>query len=277
MLLGLEDVNGYNPVQPIRYWRFIREVNGSPEVGPRKMKYNKTQLLHPSERVLDLLDVGWIVRNAREHVRPEWTLAVREGRWALYRRPTPPRASVIGGWTVARGPDQALDTVVDDGFDPRTDLVLEGDPGIEAGASEEIGVARLRWRSPSSASIDVTADRPGVLLIRNAFDPHWRATIDGEPGEVLPADYVFQGVPIPAGHHVVELAYDDPWIRWGLIISTLAVGLVLALAFVLARHRRPRPRERPRHAYGGSDPVTDEVHGSEVTVPEPQPASRPDG
>ena len=277
MLLRLEDVSGYNPVQLIRYWRFVREVNGSPEAGARPMKYNKTQLVRPSEQTLDLLDVGWITGMAREQARPAWTLAAREGRWALYRRPSPPRASVIGGWTVARGPDEALQTVVNRGFDPRTDLVLEDDPGIATGVSEEVGVARFRWLSASQASIDVTAERPGVVLIRNAYHPDWRATIDGEPTEILAADYLLQGVAVPAGHHVVRLAYEDPWIRRGLIGSGLAVTLVLSLAFVLARRKRSPLRHEPAgHALRRPDPEAGEADGSQVTTPASQPVSGSD-
>jgi uncharacterized membrane protein YfhO len=64
-----------------------------------------------------------------------------------------------------------------------------------------------------------------MLLVRTAFDPNWRATVDGRPAPILPADSVVQAVQVPAGRHVVALAYDDPSVGHGL----LGTGLVLAL------------------------------------------------
>jgi hypothetical protein len=216
-----------------------------------------------------------MIRMEGQHVPRGWTLVSRDGRYGLYRRPTQPRATVFGSWTVARRPNEALETVVDPRFDPRTDLVIEGDPGIESGATPDAGVARFRWLSSSTASIDVVADRPGIVLIRNAFDPRWRATVDGVPEEVLPADYVLQGVAVPAGRHVVHLAYHDPWIRWGLIGSAAAIVVVLALAFALDRRQRmPARGAPPRHAFEGAD--ADDADRSEVPVPASQPTQGPD-
>ena len=246
ILHRIEDVNGYNPVQLLRYWRFVREVNASSQpTATRPTKYNRTQLRAPTEATLDLLDVGWIVRLEREHAPPRWTLASRDGRWALYRRASAPRASVMGSWAVARTSEAALEAVVHPRFDPRRDLVLEGDPGIPSGAAGEAGVARFRWLTNSSASIEVDADRAAIVLIRNAFDPRWRATVDGAPASVLPADYLLQGVAVGPGHHVIHLSYDDPWIRRGLIGSLTAVGLILALALTLDRLDRRRSRSEP--------------------------------
>jgi hypothetical protein len=277
ILFRLEDVNGYNPVQLVRYWRFIREVNAaSAEARTRPLKYNRTQLLSPTERILNLLDVGWIIRRTREAAPPRWRLASRDGRWSLFRRASEPRASVIGRWRVARSSDEALEAVVHPRFDPGRDLVLEGDPGIPSSATGEVGVARFRWLTGSTASIDVEADRPAIVLIRNAFDAQWRATVDGEPARVLPADYLLQGVAVGPGQHVIHLSYDDPWIRRGLIGSVAASGLILAFALALDRRDRRRSRPAPASLDAGSPEagVTDEP---EELFPTQRPSGASDG
>ena len=60
----------------------------------------------------------------------------------------------------------------------------------------------------------------------------WRAAINGRPAGVLPANYLFMAVRVPAGEHILELAYDEPCLREGLI----ALGLTGLLMAGLFRH-----------------------------------------
>ena len=67
------------------------------------------------------------------------------------------------------------------------------------------------------------------------------------PAPVLLTDYLFQGVVVPAGNHVVELTYQDPWIGRGLAVSAISwavVLLVLTWLWVAAR-RAARATRRP--------------------------------
>ena len=79
-----------------------------------------------------------------------------------------------------------------------------------------------------------------LLVVRNAWDENWRATLDGEPVPVMIADYLMQGVQVPPGHHVVELTYRDTAIGKGLIASAVA-WLLLGLAWAWVRRREAAP------------------------------------
>jgi uncharacterized membrane protein YfhO len=91
-----------------------------------------------------------------------------------------------------------------------------------------------------------------VVLVRNAYDPNWRATVDGRPVRVLPADYVDQGIPVPAGTHVVDLTYDDRTIGLGLLGSGASLTLLFGVALVIAVRTR-RPRAMDEGARGPTD------------------------
>ncbi len=84
--------------------------------------------------------------------------------------------------------------------------------------------------------VDVGQGR-GYLVIADAFAPGWRATLDGEPVPLLPADVAFRAIAIPEGEHEVVLRYA-PWAkRFGLPMT--ALGAVLCLLWLgLARRRR---------------------------------------
>jgi len=83
------------------------------------------------------------------------------------------------------------------------------------------------------------------VVIRNTWDRNWRATVDGRPVSVLAADYVVQGVPVPAGRHTILVTYDDPTIGFGMLGSGLALVGLFGLAGVVARRERRSRSGRP--------------------------------
>jgi hypothetical protein len=158
-------------------------------------------------------------------------------------------------------------------FDPAVDLVVERSTGSPSGPPGQIGQARFLWTSDASARIEVDASRTGVLLIRNAFDPNWQATIDGVPAAVFPANYVLQGVEVQAGSHVVELRYVDPWIGRGIAGSMLSVaGLLVAAGVLEARRRRSAAETDEHHRALGPEGGDDAIRLDAATDPVASPA-----
>ena len=84
---------------------------------------------------------------------------------------------------------------------------------------------------------------PALLVISQAWYPGWRAYVDGQPAPLLRADYAIKAVPVPAGHHVVQLRFQSgSWARglWlGLVgLVLLVVTVSRGASFQLARLRR---------------------------------------
>jgi hypothetical protein len=242
VLFRVEEAQGYNPVQLMRFWMFVRAAEYKP------IRYNAAVFEYPHPGILDMLQVGLVVGPSDYPILGDVVPVTEEGRWTLYRRQTvPPRASVITSWQVVPSPGQALAAVVDGDFDPSALAILESDPFPGPGPGGEPleeparpGWAVYRWVGPQAARVVVDAPAPAVLLVRNAWDPGWHATVDGRPAPVLQADYLLQAVPVPPGRHTVLLEYDDPWIGYGLVGSGLALGTLLLLALMVLR-RRDRP------------------------------------
>ena len=160
----------------------------------------------------------------------------------LFRLPdASPRASVVTTWRTVSSPSGALTAISDRGFDPRRTAVIEAEDDDSAVGSASItepvenGTATYRSFGPQEAHIDVAADSAAMVLVRNAYDPGWHATVDGRPARVVPADYLIQGIRVPPGSHSVVLRYDDPSIGYGALGSGLSGAALLAAAFVLRR------------------------------------------
>jgi hypothetical protein len=76
----------------------------------------------------------------------------------------------------------------------------------------------------------------GLLLIAVTAHKYWRATIDGRPAPLLPANVAYQALDVPAGTHTIDLRYRNPLVPLGAIVSLLAL-LGLAASSIGARQR----------------------------------------
>lgn len=234
MLFGLEEAQGYNPAQLRPFWTLVRMAD------PKVIRYNAGTFVDPDQVVPALLDVRWAVGSAGQPPVSGATRVVVDGPWALYRLDrAEERASVVGTWTSAPGYKEALQAVLAPGFDPASQAVVEGAPA-RPGARQPSGTASFRWLGAQSATVLVRATEPSMLVVRNAFDENWRVTVDGQPAPLLRADGLIQAVPVPAGNHVVALAYDDPTVGYGLLGSAAALVVLLAPTLRAATRRRTR-------------------------------------
>jgi Bacterial membrane protein YfhO len=153
-----------------------------------------------------------------------------------------PRAMVVGAQTVAGSEDEAFAAVTAPGFDPQRAAVTEEPvPGLPRGGAEPAGSARIVRTEPDRLVVDAAVERPGLLVVTDAWYPGWTATVDGRQADVERVDYVFRGVRVEPGEHRVELEFRPLSWRLGWIVSLLAL-IALVAAVALPRRRRAAAR-----------------------------------
>jgi hypothetical protein len=86
-----------------------------------------------------------------------------------------------------------------------------------------------RWR--------VACPSKGWFVLRDLYWPGWRATVDGIPARIYPADGAFRAVRVGQGTHEVEFTYRPLSFLWGFALTVLTC---LGLAFWLLRGRLRR-------------------------------------
>ncbi|PYQ47637.1 MAG: hypothetical protein DMF59_18360 [Acidobacteria bacterium] len=86
----------------------------------------------------------------------------------------------------------------------------------------------------SSVTLDVDVTETSLLIITITRHKYWRATIDGQPAQLMPANIAYQSLSVPPGRHRVEIRYRNPLVGWGAAIT--AIGLIA----LIPRRRRPR-------------------------------------
>ena len=244
VLFRLDDALGYSPIQLPRYWSYIRATNRLP------VFYNASVLQLPTLENARLLGIRYLIVPEGVDLPRGLTgteVATDHG-YALYEIDGwEPRVSIVADWAVTDGAT-ALRTVLQPGFDPGARAVVEGEPGIACPTGYTApATATYREVWPEDVRITLDADAPSLVVVRNAWERGWSATVDGRPAPLLRVDYFLQGVPVEAGSHEVRLTYTDPNIGRGLHASTVVwlgwLGL-LAAALVLDR-RRSTSASRP--------------------------------
>ncbi len=177
-------------------------------------------------------------------VERAWRLVRREAGVSLYEDPhAVPRAFVAPSIVTIEEPDRLLDRL--SAIDPLQVALVEQPVAVPPAAGGTAGPsqARISEYRPGRVVVE-TSGPPGLLVLTDQYYPGWQATVDGEPAPILRADYLFRGVPVPAGDHRVEFAYRPATFRTGATISSLALAAILAVS--LASLRRPGVRRARR-------------------------------
>ena len=182
---------------------------------------------------------GWIERfrlppDAAPRARYEaaWDRALK-----VYENPRVlPRAFVVYHATVmANDVDQASAL---GHIDPRVTAVLDGPPSVAPiGDGRPFTPATSVEVGRHTFTVDVENAAPGILVMSEPMYPGWRATVDGRPVPLLRANYAFRGVALESGRHRVELRFRSLPAEAGIVLSTIGVVSVLALAWFSGRPR----------------------------------------
>jgi hypothetical protein len=194
-----------------------------------------------STKLYDLLGVRYVL--GTKQVTLDWekfSLAFdADPEVNLYRNETVlPRAFVVHQAVVATDHEDAWGQIHQPGFDPATTVVLEGGEAmaLDGGFQDNVEVVRY---GINSLEIEVETGTAGYLFLSDPFYPGWQAEVDGEPAQLLRADYAFRAVAVPAGSHRVTMEFRSGSWYAGLGISAFTVAVLILLGvWVVLRRRR---------------------------------------
>jgi uncharacterized membrane protein YfhO len=96
----------------------------------------------------------------------------------------------------------------------------------------------------NALSFDAQTSADRLAVFSDIYYPGWRCTIDGQPADILRANYVLRAVVIPAGKHKVEFTFDPQSLHTTEAIANtgLIALLVLFLGLIgweIYRRRKP--------------------------------------
>lgn len=238
MVFGISSIGGYHPAKLSVYEDFMVAFRRGLGSG--------------NFQVLDMLNVRYFVTGTEmpghPRLRPVWNGTNGQGRprFVYENVGAYPRAWLTEAYRVA-GSDETLDLIAAGTVDLSLEVILEKEPEVKpapaaAGADsafvevEELGFNRI--------TIKTFSPTPSILVLSEVYYPDWKATVDGNPVEMLRADFILRGVALNAGEHEVEFRYDTTLIKKSAYASAVTLGIVtltlIAGLFMTSRSRRGR-------------------------------------
>lgn len=161
------------------------------------------------------------------------------------------KATFVPGAEVIPQDKDQLARLKDPAWDPRQTVLLASAAPAETTSTVAVTppAPKVDLRAYTTHRIDaaVAAAPAGYLLINDAWDPDWSATVNGRPAPVLRADFMLRAVPVPAGDSKVVLTYNAHYRVGGMRMPCVAVNLfsdaVMLGAWVVAWGALRRRRE----------------------------------
>ena len=217
LIQGFENVFGYNP---LRLSEFDAATNAPDTIAtPDQRRFTP---IFPSYHSVfaNLLGLRYIVtgvpveRIDRSLVAGNLIFLGRTREAYIYENPDAlPRVLFADRVRTADFEKLTATGVWPTGFDPTRDVVLEegqSQPTLTAAPAtdDHAGSVRITRYENTIVEIEVHANRPGYVVLNDAWHSWWRATIDdGEDVEILRANVLFRAVPVPAGDHRVRFEF----------------------------------------------------------------------
>lgn len=253
-----------SPNNPAEYFRraggilqFVRQDGGA-EFFRVNSRNERGMLMDRNQGMVDRvfltegytpLALQWVYPPVRDLDRLHDLLNVKYGtaladdgrRLALVRRTGYlPRASMVYATQTADGEEAMTAALNDPEFDPRRVALVEAPPPHTLPPSPDTSgwTAEIREYGINEILLEVATAREGLLVLSEIWYPGWRATVGGAPAEVHRVNYNLRGIFVPAGSHIVAVAFRPEPLTRGLWISLGFLLLCLAgLGTPLLRRR----------------------------------------
>jgi hypothetical protein len=186
----------------------------------------------PDAALLGLLNGRFVVSEFPIDA-PDLVLQTRAGSSYVYENERVlPRAFVMtrtertAGWQDAQSRLAA-------GFDPAEAALVEGGSTLNGPPGWQ--PAQISHYSPNNIIVEAETTHPALLVLSEIWYPGWHATIDGVEQAIYRVDGIVRGVYLEPGRHVVTWHYRPSSLRWGALLS------LLALVGLLVQRHRCRP------------------------------------
>jgi hypothetical protein len=178
-------------------------------------------------KVLNMLNAKWIIMPARDGV----TIPI-ENPYAMGNAWFVDNIRFVDNADDEINALKAIDLRKEAVADKKYAPVLEGFQPAPADPASSI---RLTGYDSDFVTYAVDAKKDELAIFSEIYYPKgWQIVIDGQPAEMLRANYTLRALPVPAGRHTVEFRFDPQSIRVtdGVAYAALIIMLLTALFVV---------------------------------------------
>jgi len=228
MVFGISSFGGYHPAKLSAYENFFNTFRLSLGGG-------NLQVLH-------MLNIRYLVSGTELPAHPSmqavWNGAdyQNQPRFIYENTGVFPRAWMADSYRVATGAE-TLKLLSTPGIDLTREVVLEKEPPVVPVAAtgenqrqdKKVEIVKLGF---NEINIKTSSPSPSILVLSEIYYPDWLVEVDGEPAELLRANYIIRAVSLEGGDHEVVFRYDMSLLKSSAYISAGTFGLVSLILMV---------------------------------------------
>ena len=209
ILTGLYDVRGYNPIIDKRYTNFADKYL------TRRGSFVLADAVF-NEKIIDLMGVKYVVcpKSGCLTVKQneEWKKEYEDSEVDIFRNLTfLPRSYVVYNFINNKTTDQTINLLEADSFNPYSQIIIDNigslNQNIETKNENLIHEADITKYSNNEVIINVEVQKNGILVLTDAYDDGWSATVNGLEKNILLVNGIFRGVFILDGKSEIIFKY----------------------------------------------------------------------
>jgi hypothetical protein len=206
---GIESVGGYDPVHDGRYEEFIAAMErGKPDIQP---PFGFDRIIAPKNiqsPLMLLLNVRYILSFDELKDSAIYKKVFEEGNTKVYEyQKFIPRVYVASDIIYADNKQEVINQLFKSSFYPGSTAVVESPINILTIPLSTNESASIRSYTGEYLNIDVRVEVPRLLVINNIYNNGWNVTVNNKPSSLIRVNYLFMGVVLEPGSHLVTLHY----------------------------------------------------------------------
>ncbi len=233
MVYGIANVGGLFSLTDRRYMEFAL---GDPW-------YTFENYTLKDSKTADMLNVRYLIAPPGANLGDrQYEEILRTPSEVVYRNPNAlPRAYIVHEVMTVHDETAALELLRDPSFEPRKAAVMFGPQRdiwlAECPYKEERAV--LLHQDSRGMVIQAELACAGLLVVSEANYPGWRCTVDGKETPIETVNYVFRGIYLEPGSHMITFSFVPRGLMTGAAISVCSASVAL-LWCVWGRRRTSR-------------------------------------
>lgn len=233
--------DGYDPLYYNRYGEFVKYIaDGKKANGERSTIVFPKDGTHTKEAI-NLLGIRYIAYRESDGMAswafPYWkyqegqlNAIYKDEKYTIFENNSALGKVYFADMIIyAKSDNQILEKMFSSGFATRS-AVVESEINSKELKSSDSDVVEIQSYKNNSVEIKTKLNSERLLILNDVLYPGWRVLVDGKSTEIQRVNYIFRGVFVPGGEHVIEFVYMPQSFVYGCILAIVgSIGVIILI------------------------------------------------